>query len=93
MRRCDNANMSKTVKNGKTQVVYVRWFDSSITRGETCLAEEAIGICENESAGVLVQEDKKSVTISLDRCVQTQGLRCTLCIPRVNIRSIRRFRA
>jgi hypothetical protein len=81
------------MKKTKTRLVYIRWFDSSITRGETCLAEEAAGILENESAGVLVSEDKKSVTIALDRCLGTMGLRCTLCIPRVNIRRIRRFTA
>jgi hypothetical protein len=77
----------------KTRLVYVRWFDSSITRGETCQAEDAAGVLENESAGVLVCEDKKSITIALDRCLDTSGLRCTLCIPRVNIRCVRRFMA
>ena len=80
-------------KRPSTRLAYIRWFDSSITQGETCSAEEAAGILENESAGVLVAEDKKSVTLALDRCLGTQGLRCTLCIPKVNIRSIRRFRA
>jgi hypothetical protein len=78
-------------RNG-TRVVYIRWFDSSITQGETASIEEASGILENESAGVLVAEDKRSVTIAMDRCLGTQGLRCTLCIPKVNVRSIRRFR-
>jgi hypothetical protein len=77
----------------KTTLVYVRWFDSSITQGETTSAEDAAGILENESAGLLVAEDKKSVTLALDRCLGTQGLRCTLCIPRVNITRIRKLRA
>jgi hypothetical protein len=89
----DNAAMSKPVKKGKTKLVYVRWFDSSITDGGTCRLDDAAGILENESAGVLVKEDESSVTIALDRCIETQGLRCTLCIPRVNIRSVRRFKA
>lgn len=73
--------------------VYVRWFDSSITQGETTSIEDAAGILENESFGLLVSEDKKCVTIALDRCLETQNLRCTLCIPRVNIRKIKRFKA
>ena len=80
----------RTKKVGTT-LVYLRWFDSSITRGETCSAEEAAGILENESAGVLVAEDEKSITIAMDRCPETGGLRCTLCVPRVNLRSVRRF--
>lgn len=80
-------------KRKPTVLAYVRWFDSSITRGEVCGPEEAAGVLENESAGVLVCEDKKSITIALDRCLDTSGLRCTLCVPKVNIRSIRRFRA
>lgn len=75
-----------------TTLVHVRWFDSSITQGETCSAEDARGILENESAGVLVQEDKTCITIALDRCIDTGGLRCTLCIPKVNVRRIQRFK-
>ena len=72
--------------------MYLRWFDSSITRGEVCLPEEACGILENESAGVLVSESKESITIAMDHCPITGGLRCTLCVPKVNLRSLRRFR-
>jgi hypothetical protein len=77
----------------RTALVHVRWFDSSITQGDTRTPEDAAGILENESAGVLVKEDKKCITIALDRCIGTGGLRCTLCIPKVNVRRIRRFRA
>ncbi|MDB5306059.1 MAG: hypothetical protein JWO38_261 [Gemmataceae bacterium] len=83
----------KKKKNRPVRLAYVRWFDSSITHGGTVEPGEAAGILENESAGVVVKEDKKSITIALDRCLGTQGLRCTLCIPRVNIRSVKRFRA
>jgi hypothetical protein len=84
--------MKRKPKKSKTTLVYIRWFDSSITRGETCLPEDAAGILENESAGVFVSEDKKSITIAMDRCQETSGLRCTLCVPKVNLRSVRRFR-
>jgi hypothetical protein len=83
----------KRKKKCPTTVAVVRWFDSSITHGETVAAEFAAGVLENESAGVLVREDKKSITIALDRCIETGGLRCTLCIPKVNVRRIRRLKA
>jgi len=80
-------------KTRPVRLVYVRWFDSSITQGETCHADDAAGILEMESCGVLVKEDKTAITVALDRCLGTQGLRCTLCIPKVNVRSVKRFRA
>ena len=80
-------------KKNKTTIAYIRWFDSSITKGEVCQPEEAAGVLENESAGVLVCEDKKSITIALDRCIDTNGVRCTICIPKVNFRRIRRLKA
>jgi hypothetical protein len=49
----------------------VRWFDASITQGETVDADDAAGVLENESAGVLVREDAESITIALDRCIGT----------------------
>ena len=85
--------MKRKRKKSGTTIIYLCWFDSSITRGETCLPEDAAGILENESAGVLVAEDGKSITIAMDRCPETGGLRCTLCVPKVNLRSVRRFRA
>lgn len=75
-----------------TVLAYVRWFDSSISGVETIPTEEAAGVLENESAGVLVCEDKKSITIALDHCIDTNGVRCTLCIPKVNVRRIKRIR-
>jgi hypothetical protein len=80
-------------KASRIRLAYVRWFDSGITDYQACSPKEAAGILENESAGVLVAEDKKSITIALDRCLDTESLRCTLCIPKVNVRSIRRFQA
>lgn len=82
----------KKTKRPLVTIAYVRWFDSSITMGQTCTPEDAAGILENESAGVLVCEDKKSITIALDRCIETKGLRCTLCIPKVNVRRIKRIK-
>ena len=64
----------KTQKRPLTRLVYIRWFDSSITQGETCTADDAAGVLENEAAGVIVKEDKKCITIALDRCLGTQGL-------------------
>jgi hypothetical protein len=84
--------MART-KREPVPIVYVRWFDSSITHGGTVTPGEAAGVCENESVGLLVREDEASITIALDRCIDTQGLRCTLCVPKVNVRSFKRLRA
>lgn len=72
-------------------VAYVRWFDSSISSQETSHVDDVAGILENESSGILIREDKKSITLALDRCLDTDGVRSTLCIPKANVRSIRRF--
>lgn len=74
-----------------TILAYVRWFDSSIVEGGVHALEDAANVLENESAGILLKEDEQSITVALDRCLKTEGLRCTLCIPRVNILSVRRF--
>jgi hypothetical protein len=81
------------VKKSHSTLVYLRWFDSSIFKGEMCSLEETdIGIHEMESAGLLVAEDKESVTLALDRSVTNRGLRLLLCVPRVNIRKIKKFK-
>ena len=76
----------------KTTVAYVRWFDSAISGAEMRERADAVGMMENESAGVLIAEDKKSITIALDHCLDTDGVRCTLCIPKVNVRKIKRWK-
>ena len=65
--------------------------ESTYSRTSQCIAQA--GILENENAGVLIREDGDSITFALDRSIGTGGLRCTLCIPKVNVRRIRRFRA
>lgn len=80
-------------KASLTKLAHVRWFDSSITQGDTRTVDDAAGILENESVGIVVHEDKNSITLALDRCIETGGLRCTICIPKVNVRRIRRFKA
>jgi hypothetical protein len=54
-----------------------RRFDSAIYKGEAC---------ENESAGVLIREDEKEVTIALDRCLDTEDVRLVLCVPKARRR-------
>jgi hypothetical protein len=80
-------------KQGKkeTELAYVRWFDLSIVTGDPCQPEDLPGICENESAGVLVEEDESCITIALDRCIDTANVRLVLCVPKANVRSIQRF--
>jgi hypothetical protein len=50
------------------------------------------GYLENESSGLLVEETKDSVTIALDRCLETKNLRLVLCVPKANIRTMRKFK-
>ncbi len=83
----------KTKKRKRTRIAYVRWFDSAITQGAVCGPEDACGVLENESVGIIVKETKRAITVALDRCLGTGGLRCTICIPWVNVRSVQRFRA
>jgi hypothetical protein len=72
-------------------LAYVRWFDSAIYKGEPCAAEELTGFMENESSGILVRETRNEVALALDRCLETKNLRLILCIPRANIRAIRKI--
>jgi hypothetical protein len=73
-------------------LAYVRWFDSAIYKGEAYSADEVTGYLENESSGLLVEETKDSVTIALDRCLETKNLRLVLCVPKANIRAMRKFK-
>ena len=85
--------MAKSKKHDTlTTLLLVRWSDAAIGQNGTYTPEEAHGLHDLETAGLLIKEDKDSVTLALDRCIQTGGLRCTLCIPRVNIKSIRWFK-
>lgn len=77
-------------KKHGTSLAYIRWFDSAISHGP-CPPEDLSGTCENESAGLLVKEDAKEIIIALDCCLDTKDVRLVLCIPKVNVRSIRRF--
>lgn len=83
---------SKRPRRRGTTLVYVRWFDSAIYQGRAFAPEELGGFCENESSGLLVSESKDEVTIALDRCLDTNDLRLVLCIPRANIRFLRKVR-
>lgn len=75
-----------------TTLVYVRWFDSSIFKGEqSALDEIDIGVSEMESAGLLLREDEQSITIALDRDVEDRTVRLLLCVPKVCVREMRRF--
>jgi hypothetical protein len=84
--------MAKKTAQFGTTIAYVRWFDSAIYKGDPCQPEDLSGSLDNESAGVLVREDKKEITIALDRCLDTKDVRLVLCIPKANVRAIRRIR-
>ena len=87
----DRIPVGGSMKKQGTSLAYIRWFDSAIYKGEACQPELLSGTCENESAGVLVKEDDKEIIIALDRCLDTKDIRLVLCVPKANVRSIRRF--
>jgi hypothetical protein len=74
-----------------TTVAHVRWFDAAIQTGLPCPPGEVTGVLENESAGLLLRETDRLITLALDRCLDTGEVRLILTIPRENVRSVRRF--
>lgn len=76
-----------------SKIAYVRWFDSGITDHTTIHSDDAAGVMELESVGLVIREDENSITLALDRSLTTGNLRSTLCIPKVNARKIVRFKA
>lgn len=76
----------------RVELAYVRWFDSAIYKGEACQPDEISGFCENETAGLLLREDDNAVWIALDRCLDTQDVRCVLCIPKANVLQVRHLK-
>ena len=80
-------------KKPRPEVVYLRWFDSSIYKGEACQPDQLTGFCQNESAGLLVSEDSDSITIALDRCLDNGDVRLILCVPKANVLEVRHLGA
>ena len=80
-------------KKLRPEVVYLRWFDSAVYKGEACQPDQLSGFCQNESAGLLVGEDEKSITIALDRCLDNGDVRLVLCVPKANVLEVRRLGA
>jgi hypothetical protein len=70
-------------------LIHVWWFDASYQRGE-CSDEELNTKVEIESAGLLVREDKETVSLALDRYERDQVWRYIQPIPRVNILRMRK---
>ncbi len=75
-----------------TTLAYVRWFDSAIYTGGSYSLDDLTGYTENESTGILLESTEDHITIALDRCIDTGNVRLVLCIPKVNVRSIRYFK-
>jgi hypothetical protein len=73
------------------KVAYVRWFDSNMYAGGEFDLDEVGQFAEMESVGFVVKEDKVSITLALDHSLSSDRLRMLICIPKVNVRSIRRF--
>ena len=73
----------------KQTIACVKWIDSSILR-EQCDPDDIDGYCEIESAGWVVKEDRKCLTLALDR-IDSGDVRLVLSIPKKCILDIRRF--
>jgi hypothetical protein len=76
-------------KTGRV-LAWVKWFDASYQRGE-CSDSELVPRVEIESAGLLVHEDKESVSIALDHYDADRTWRYIEHIPKVNVRQIKRL--
>jgi hypothetical protein len=72
-------------------LAYIRWFDASYQRGE-CDESELVPQVEIESAGLIVREDKDTISIALDRYEADQLFRYIENIPKVNVRKIKRIK-
>jgi hypothetical protein len=71
-------------------LAYIRWFDSAIYHGPVDV-DELNGFSEMESAGFLIEDTPDHVTLALDRNANGT-LRLVLCIPRANIRTLRKVK-
>ena len=74
----------------KREMAWVRWFDASYQRGE-CADSDLVPRVELESAGLLVREDKESISLALDRYPVDGTWRYIEHIPKVNVLSIKRM--
>lgn len=81
--------MARTARKTTITVAYVEWFDASYQRGE-CDDSELVHRVELKSAGLLVREDKESVSIALDHYDSDGTWRYIEHIPKVNVLRIRR---
>jgi hypothetical protein len=77
-----NKIMKTTAKT--TTLVWVRWFDASYQHGE-CTVDELVSKVELESAGLLVAEDAKTVSLALDYYQADDTWRHIQHIPKVNV--------
>ena len=73
-----------------TRIAFIRWTDSALYAGPFD-PNDINGPCSNVSAGLLVHENKETVSIALDKCIDTGQVRSVLCIPRFAIQSIDYF--
>ena len=73
----------------KRQLVFVTWFDALYQRGELT-EDELVTRVEMESGGLLVREDKETISIALD--YYDGAWRHVSHIPKVNVKKIKRFK-
>jgi len=76
-------------KTGKT-IIHVRWFDASHQHGE-CTQDELVSKVVLESAGLLIREDRESLSIALNHHEANGVWRYIEHIPKVNVLEEKRF--
>jgi hypothetical protein len=77
------------MRRTKRTLALVEWFDASYQRGE-CTDDELVPTVLLESAGLLIREDKESISIALDSYPVDGTWRYIEHIPKVNVRRLRR---
>lgn len=75
----------------KLTVAVVTWYDASYQSGAVTLAEMVPRV-ELTTAGILVREDKNTITLALDRYLDDETWRHVTHIPKVNVTAVKRIK-
>lgn len=68
-------------------LVYIEWLDASYQRGE-CELSDLTPLVVLQSAGLLVREDKQTISIALDYYPNSELWRSIEHIPKINVKRI-----
>ncbi len=74
----------------RPKLAYVKWIDASYQDGQ-CVEDELNPLIEMESGGLIAREDKRTISLALDRHAPDGTWRHVTHIPKVNIVKLVRF--